>query len=47
VTQGDASVELTVSIDDAVPDGCIWLPTAVAGTEALGEGFAAVAVEKI
>jgi NADH-quinone oxidoreductase subunit G len=47
VTQGGASVELEASLYDAVPEGCIWLPTAVAGTEKLGEGFGAVSVEKV
>ena len=46
VTQGEHSVELQAAVDDAVPEGCIWLPTAVPGTEGLGEGFAAVSVEK-
>ncbi len=47
VSQGSRSAEFAVRIDDAVPDGCIWLPTAVAGSEALGQGFGAVTVEKI
>ena len=47
VTQGGASAEFTAHIDDAVPDGCIWLPTAVPGSEMLGRGFGAVTVEKV
>jgi len=47
VTQGEASAEFTACVDDAVPDGCIWLPTAVPGSEVLGVGFAPVAVEKV
>ena len=42
VTQGDHSAEFSVTVDAAVPDGCIWLPTAVPGTEQLGPGFGAV-----
>jgi NADH-quinone oxidoreductase subunit G len=47
VTQGDASAEFEVRVDDVVPDGCVWLPTAVPGSEALGVGFAPVSVEKV
>jgi NADH-quinone oxidoreductase subunit G len=46
VAQGEGSAEFEVRIDDAVPDGCIWLPTAVPGSEALGAAFGPVAVEK-
>jgi NADH-quinone oxidoreductase subunit G len=45
--QDGASAEFAVRIDDAVPDGCVWLPTAVPGTEALGPGFGVVTVEKV
>ncbi len=47
VTQGDAQAEFVARIDDAVPDGCVWLPSAVPGSEALGLGFAPVTVEKV
>ena len=47
VSQGGASGEFKVHIDDAVPDGCIWLPTAVSGSETLGQGFGPVSVEKV
>ena len=47
VTQGDHSAEFSVTVDAAVPDGCIWLPTAVPGTEQLGPGFGAVQLEKV
>lgn len=46
ITQGDASAEFEAAIDDAVPDGCVWLPAAVPGSEVLGPAFGAVAVEK-
>jgi NADH-quinone oxidoreductase subunit G len=46
VTQGGASAEFGVQLDDAVPEGCIWLPTAVPGTESLGIGFGPVSLEK-
>jgi NADH-quinone oxidoreductase subunit G len=47
ITQGDGSAEFGVRIDDAVPDGCVWLPTAIPGSEALGLGFGPVSVEKV
>ncbi len=47
ITQDDTSAELAVGIDDTVPDGCVWLPTAVSGSEALGAGFGPVSVEKV
>lgn len=47
ITQGGADAEFAVRIDDAVPDGCVWLPTAVPGTEALATGFGPVSVEKV
>jgi len=47
VTQGDGSAEFDVRVDDSVPDGCVWLPTAVPGSEALGLGFGPVSVEKV
>jgi NADH-quinone oxidoreductase subunit G len=47
LSQGEADAVLPVQIDDAVPDGCIWLPTGVAGSERLGVGFGPIAVEKV
>ena len=47
VTQGGASAEFSVSIDDGVPDGCVWLPVAIPGSDALGPAFGPVAVEKV
>ncbi len=47
VIQDGASAEFPLRIDDAVPDGCVWLPTAVPGSEALGPAFASVSVEKV
>ncbi len=47
VAQGDDVAEVSVSIDEGVPDDCVWLPTAVAGSESLGLGFGAVTLEKI
>jgi NADH-quinone oxidoreductase subunit G len=46
VGQDGASAVFSARVDDAVPDNCAWLPTAVPGTEALGAGFATVTLEK-
>jgi len=47
LAQGDDVAEISVSIDEGVPDDCVWLPTTVAGSESLGLGFGAVTLEKI
>jgi len=47
VTQGNASAEFAVAIDDGVPDGCVWLPVAIPGSDALGPAFGPVGVEKV
>ena len=47
VSQDGMNAEFAVRIDEAVPDGCIWLPSAVPGAEALGTGFGPVTVEKV
>ena len=47
ITQGGTSAEFAVQVDDAVPDGCVWLPVAIPGTESLGAGFGPVSVEKV
>ena len=46
VTQGEGSAEMTVTIDDGVPDQCVWLPGAVPAGSALGCSFGEVSVEK-
>lgn len=46
VRQAEHSADFDVCIDESVPDGCIWLPTAVPGAELLGLGFGVVSVEK-
>ncbi|MDJ0738841.1 MAG: NADH-quinone oxidoreductase subunit NuoG [Gammaproteobacteria bacterium] len=47
VSQAGGSAEFAAVIDDSVPDGCVWLPAAVPGAEALGPAFGPVAVEKV
>ena len=47
IAQAEASAEFPVAIDDRVPDGCVWLPAAVPGSEVLGDAFGPVRVEKV
>jgi len=47
VTQGAASADFAVRLDDRVPGGCVWLPAAVPGTQALGLGFGPITVKKV
>ncbi|MEJ1356019.1 MAG: NADH-quinone oxidoreductase subunit NuoG [Candidatus Sedimenticola sp. (ex Thyasira tokunagai)] len=44
--QGEGRAELPVIIDSSVPDGCVRIPAALAGTEALGSQFGEVTLEK-
>ncbi|MDJ0807636.1 MAG: molybdopterin-dependent oxidoreductase, partial [Gammaproteobacteria bacterium] len=46
VKQNGNQVSLPLEIDDAVPDGCVWIPTALAETEMLGQPFGEVTLEK-
>ena len=47
VTQGDASMQMDLVIDDSIPDGSAWIPMAVNGADQLAEAFAAIKVEKV
>ncbi|MGI9331923.1 MAG: NADH-quinone oxidoreductase subunit NuoG, partial [Gammaproteobacteria bacterium] len=42
-----ASVVATVSVDPAVPDGCLSLPSGIAETAALGPAYACVHIEPV
>ena len=46
VASGGASVRVKVALDDGVPDGCARIPAGVAGSEALGDQFAPVSINK-
>ena len=46
VTQEAATVEIEAIADDSVASQCVWLPIGVAETASLGNGFAAISVEK-
>ncbi len=45
VKQGNNSAELTLVIDETIPDASAWIPLAVQGNDALGSAFAAVNIE--
>ena len=47
VSQGEAQVELDVSIDDRVADGCVWIQSGTGASAALGPAFGAVTVERV
>jgi len=47
VTQGDSSAQMSLVIDDSIPDGSAWIPMAVNGADQLGDAFAAIKVEKV
>jgi NADH-quinone oxidoreductase subunit G len=47
IVQNGFQADLPVAIDQRVPDGCVWVPAAVAGSETLGGQFGAVALEKV
>ncbi len=46
VKQNGSQAHLPLQIDDRVPDGCVWVPAALAGTEMLGQQFGELTLEK-
>ncbi|MGQ7844005.1 NADH-quinone oxidoreductase subunit NuoG [Granulosicoccus sp. 3-233] len=46
VRQNGSAVTLPVKLDNNVPDGCVWVPTGLPETAALGELFGAIEVSK-
>lgn len=46
VKQNGQLANLPLEIDDRVPDGCVWISAALAGTEMLGQQFGEVTLEK-
>jgi len=46
VSQNGAAVSLPAKLDNSVPDGCVWVPSGLPETQALGELFGAVEVSK-
>lgn len=46
VRQNGSAVSLPTRIDDAIPEGCVWVPTGLPETRELGELFGAIEVSK-
>ena len=46
VKQGDLSAQLSLVIDDGIPDGTAWVPQALNGAELLGHPFGDIVIEK-
>jgi NADH-quinone oxidoreductase subunit G len=42
--QNGQSVVLTVILDETIPENCVWIPTGIPGTEALGPQFGPVEI---
>ena len=47
VKQGDISSDLSLVIDDTIPDASAWIATGLEGCDALGDAFGAVSIEKV
>ncbi len=47
VRQNGSAVTLPVKLDNNVPDGCVWVPTGLPETAALGELFGAIEVSRV
>ena len=47
VNQGGAHVYLPLIIDEGIPDGCIWISSAIPSSLTLGGTFASIEVEKV
>jgi NADH-quinone oxidoreductase subunit G len=47
VKQGDNSADLTLVIDDSIPDGSAWIPSALEDNGLLGVAFAEATIETI
>jgi NADH-quinone oxidoreductase subunit G len=46
VSQNGSSTVLRVHVDDSIPNGCVWIPSGVPGSEKLGPAYGAVEVFK-
>ena len=45
VKQGDNAVNLSLVLDDTIPDACAWIPSALEGNDLLGAAFVVVSIE--
>ena len=44
--QGDYNISLPVMIDDAIPDGCVMIPTALEASSKLGSAYGSIEIKK-
>ena len=47
VSQGEAVTEMDVSVDERVPDGCVWIQAGTGASCALGPAYGAVTLERV
>ncbi len=47
VQQNGSAVSLPAKVDNSIPDGCVWVPTGLPETQALGELFGTIKVSKV
>ena len=47
VSQGDANVDMDVSIDERVTDGCVWLQSGTTASASLGAAFGPLTMERV
>lgn len=47
VRQNGTAVSLPAKVDNSIPDGCVWVPTGLPETQALGELFGTIEVSKV
>ena len=46
LSQGGDKLTMPLAVDSAVPDGCVWAPAGVPGSESLGASFGGIELEK-
>jgi len=47
VVQGEGRAEMVLKVDAHIPDGCVWVPAGVPGSEFLGDQFGELSLEKV
>ncbi len=47
VVQGEGRAERVLKVDTRIPDGSVWVPAAVPGSESLGDQFGELSLEKV
>ena len=47
MSQGDASTEMDVCIDDRVAEGCVWIQSGTQASAMLGPAYGPVTVERV